>query len=172
MILTKDKIKEEIAAGNIIIEPPLSEEQIGPGSVDLKLGNVFRRFKHLNDVFPVRDDVNFEDITELVTIEEGKPILIKPGEAILGITVERIKLAGDLAGWIEGRSRFARIGLAVHITSGFAQPGISNHQVLEIANFGPTPLALYPGTKVCQFVFQRCEGKAHYNGRFNAQVNP
>lgn len=172
MILTREKIKEEMGRGNIVIEPTISDDQIGPGSVDLHLGNIFRRFKHMNDVFKVRDDVNFEDITELITIPEGEAILIKPGEAILGITVEKIKLAQDLAGWIEGRSRFARIGLGVHITSGFAQPGINNHQVLEIANFGPTPLALYPGTKLCQFVFQRCEGRAEYMGRFNSQVNP
>ncbi len=172
MILAHDKIKEEIEKGNIKIEPPISENQIGPGSVDLHLGNVFRRFKHHNEIFIVNDDANFEELTEEVVIEERKYLLIKPNETVLGITKEKITLAQNLCGWIEGRSRFARIGLGVHITSGFVQPGVSNHQVLEITNLGPAPLALYPNTRLCQFVFQRCDGSGQYKGRFNGQIKP
>jgi dCTP deaminase len=51
-------------------------------------------------------------------------------------------------------------------------PGISNHQVLEIVNLGQTSLALYPGTRVCQFIFEKCIGKAKYEGRFERQYKP
>jgi len=171
MILTRDKIVEEIINGNIKIEP-LNEDQIGPASVDLHLGNSFRRFIHHNEVFAVVEEANFEEITEFVEIKDGGSLLLKPGETILGITREKITLSPNLAGWLEGRSRFARIGLGVHITSGFAQPGIKNHQVLEITNLGPTPLALYPGVRICQFIFQRCEGEATYKGKFAKQESP
>lgn len=171
MILTHDRILAEIKKGNIKIDP-LDFNQVEAGSVDLHLGNFFRRFKHYNEVFPVKEDCNFELITELLSIDDGGSLLLKPSETVLGITQERITLAPDLCGWLEGRSRFARIGLGVHITSGFIQPGVDNQQVLEITNLGPTPLALYPGTKICQIVIQRCEGKAKYQGKFQNQNKP
>ena len=96
-------------------------------------------------------------------------VLLQSGETILGLTVERVTLAPHLCGWLEGRSRFARLGLAVHVTAGFMQPGIDNRQVLEMTNLGPTPLKLRPGVRVCQLVIERCEGEAVYRGRFAAQ---
>ena len=81
-------------------------------------------------------------------------MVIQPGEMVLGITREKITLADNISGRLEGRSRFARFGLAVHVTAGFMHPGISNHQVLEIVNLGHAPLALYPDTRICQFVFE------------------
>ena len=94
---------------------------------------------------------------------------MKPGEVVLGITQEKVTLASNIAGWLEGRSRFARVGLMVHISSPFMQPGINNREVLEIANLSATPLTIFPGTKICQFVFEYCQGKAAYEGRFKTQ---
>lgn len=170
-ILIGDEITKAIKRGLIKIEP-LDESQISPGSVDLTLGNDFRIFKRHLDTYHVKDDSRFEDITELVGIRDGGFITINPGEMILGITKEKITLAKNIAGRLEGRSRFARFGLAVHVTAGFMQPGISNQQVLEIVNLGHTPLALYPGTKVCQFIFEECKGEAEYRGRFSIQNKP
>ena len=171
MILTHDVIGAEIAKGNIKIEP-LLPDQVGPASVDLHLGNTFRRFIPHNGIFSVTDDASFETITETMFIAEGEQLLIKPGETLLGVTRERITLVPSLCGWIEGRSRFARIGLGVHISSSFIQPGISNQQVLEITNLGPTILGLKPGVRICQFIFQRCEGQAAYQGKFSLQDRP
>lgn len=171
MILTHNIILQEIKNGNIKITP-FEPDQVGAGSVDLHLGNVFRRFKHYNGVFPVKDDADFEKITDIVEILPKEYLLLKPQETVLGITQEKITLAPDLCGWLEGRSRFARLGLGVHITSGFMQPGIDNYQVLEMTNLGPTPLGLCPGTRICQMIFQRCEGQAKYQGKFAAQKQP
>ncbi|NTW58008.1 MAG: hypothetical protein HGA43_02425 [Nitrospirae bacterium] len=91
---------------------------------------------------------------------------------VLGITKEKIALADTISGRLEGRSRFARSGLAVQVTAGFMHPGISNHQVLEIVNPGYAPLALYPGTRICQFIFERCDGHAISHGRFVQQAKP
>ena len=169
--LTKNEIQKAIDIGLIKIEP-FVVEQIGPASVDLTLSNEFRIFKTQKDVYYIKDGSNFEDITESVFIKDDSYITIQPNEMILGITKEKITLAENLCGRLEGRSRFARFGLAVHVTAGFMQPGISNQQVLEIVNLGHAPLALYPGTKICQFIFDECKGSAKYNGKFAKQEKP
>ncbi len=168
-VLTHDEILRRVRDGTIIIEP-FVESQVGPASVDLHLDNKFRVFRALPHIHPVTEDANFEDVTELIEVDDH--LLLLPGQAVHGITVERITLPDNLCGRLEGRSRFARIGLMVHMTAGFMQPGISNKQVLEMINVGPVPLSIYPGTAVCQFIFEECVGRAHYHGRFENQVMP
>jgi dCTP deaminase len=163
---------EKALKNKLIIIKPLNKAQIGPGSIDLTLGNDFRIFKKQSKVYHVKNDSKFEAITKDVHVKDGGYIIIRPGEMILGITKEKITLADNMSGRLEGRSRFARYGLAVHVTAGFMHPGISNHQVLEIVNLGHGPLALYPGTKICQFIFEKCDGHAKYQGRFAKQVKP
>ncbi len=157
---------------NLISIEPLHKSQIGPGSVDLTLGNDFRIFKKRSKIYHVKNDSYFQEITNAVHVKDGGYIVVKPSEMILGITKEKITLADNISGRLEGRSRFARFGLAVHVTAGFMHPGISNHQVLEIVNLGRAPLALYPGTTICQFIFEKCDGHAKYQGRFVEQVRP
>lgn len=170
-VLIGKEIARALKSKLIRIEP-LDRSQIGPGSIDLTLGNDFRVFKRKTKTYHVRNHADFRDITREVHVKDGGYIVIRPGEMILGITKEKITLAATISGRLEGRSRFARFGLAVHVTAGFMHPGISNHQVLEIVNLGHGPLALYPGTRICQFVFERCEGRAKYTGRFVKQVKP
>jgi dCTP deaminase len=170
MILTHDIILEEIKKGNITISP-FEEKLLGSASYDLGLGSAIRVFTAQKEAYPVTDDADFTHITKLIEIgDEG--YTMKPGETVLGVTKEKITLAQNIAGWLEGRSRFARIGLMVHISSPFMQPGIDSHQVLEIANLSPTPLTIFPNTKICQFVFEYCEGKATYKGKFAGQTTP
>ncbi len=165
-ILTKDEILKAIAAGEIAISP-FDPSKVGPGSVDLHLGEDFRIFKKVHDIVDVDDAINYELVTELIHAPSG--IVLMPGETVLGITVETIRLAPNLCGWLEGRSRFARIGLLVHISASFMHPGINNQQVLEMTNFSPMPLRIHPGTAICQFIFQRTIGEARYEGRFQNQ---
>lgn len=170
-ILIGEEIKKAIKAGQIKIDP-LEETQIGPGSIDLTLSNDFRVFKTSSAPYHIKNESDFSDITELIKIKDSETITVNPGEMILGITKEKITLPKNIAGRLEGRSRFARFGLAVHVTAGFMQPGISNQQVLEIVNLGHTPLKLSPGTKICQFIFEECKGEAEYKGRFSNQNKP
>ncbi len=165
-ILTRGEILKEIKRGRIKIEP-FDESKVGPGSVDLHLGNEFRVFKKVHNVVHVSERASHEQVTEVIKVK--RHFVLMPGETILGITKEKITLPSDICGWLEGRSRFARFGLLVHISASFMHPGISNHQVLEISNFSPMPLAIYPGTPICQFVFQRTIGKAKYHGKYRAQ---
>ena len=170
MILTREEILKEIEKGNIKIEP-FDISQVQAASVDLHLGNYFRVFKHIRRVIQIRDDIDYADLHTVVTekIETNGPLILMPQETVLGITKEKITLPPNIAGWLEGRSSFARLGLLIHISASFIQPGISNHQVLEMTNFGPNPLEIYPGTKVCQIIFERTVGSARYEGRFKDQ---
>ncbi|KAI3645975.1 hypothetical protein MP228_008903 [Amoeboaphelidium protococcarum] len=167
-VLAKDAILKAIESKDIIIHP-YDPSAVGCASIDLTLSNEFRFYKAGLKVVPVLEDTNFKDLTEKVVLAEGESYLLLPGQACLGITKERVTLSSSLCGLLEGRSRFARLGLFVHITAGFMNPGIDNRQVLEIYNASNHPLQLVPGTRVCQFVFMRMDGHAKYNGIFNAQ---
>ena len=97
--------------------------------------------------------------------------VLEPGEIIHGITRERIMLPGDIGGWLEGRSQFARLGLMIHVTSGFVQPGVASRQVLEMSNVSGRTLLIHAGVRLLRIVLQRCEGSAVYQGRFARQDN-
>lgn len=168
MILTRDEILKEMEKGRIGVEP-FDSGAIGPASIDLRLGREIRIFSPMPTVLPIVSTSDYRDITYKLELPESGYI-IKPNELVLGITEERITLPGDIAGWLSSRSRFARLGLMVHISAPFMQPGISNRQVLEILNTGPNYLKLVPGQYICQFVFERCEGSATYNGQYSAQT--
>lgn len=165
-ILTHDVIMQEIALGHIGVDP-FTADQVGPASIDLHLDATFWAFENRHAVHDVTETSDFELLTH--RLDDVPEMLLQSGETVLGITRERVTLAPSLCGWLEGRSRFARLGLAVHVTAGFMQPGIANRQVLEMTNLGPTPLRLHPGVRICQLIVQRCEGEATYRGRFAAQ---
>ncbi len=169
MILTRARILAEIDAGRVIIDP-FDPAMVGPASIDLHLDDEIRLLEGGPAVIDVNDDADYLKVSR--TAKMTGPYELAPGETIHGITRERITLPGNIAGWLEGRSRFARLGLMIHVTAGFVSPGIRNRQVLEISNLAGRPLAIHPGTRLCQIVLQRCEGSAIYQGRFAKQERP
>ena len=166
-VLTRDVILQEIRAGNILIDP-FDESMVGPGSLDLHLSDEIREFPPKSELYHVTDDPDVEAVTVRRLVEDY--FVLQPGETIHGITRERIKLPGNICGRLEGRSRFARLGLMIHVTAGFIQPGVNNRQVLELSNTSREPLAIHPGVRICQFIFERTEGHAIYEGMFKDQV--
>ena len=169
MILTRDVILREIAAGRLAVDP-LDPGQIGPASIDLHLGDEIRVMAGGPDVIAVTEEADYRAVTRLERLDG--PYVLKPGETIHGITRERLSLPPDVGGWLEGRSRYARLGLMIHVTSGFVAPGVSSRQVLEMSNVAKHPLTIHPGVRLCQIVLQRCEGSAVYAGRFARQDRP
>jgi dCTP deaminase len=166
-ILTRDEIIQRINRGIIRIEP-FKVSRVGPASIDCTLGTSFRTFKNLHDTVDLNtDDYSVDKISDL--IEVTTKIIIQPGQTILGITVEKITLPENICGWIQGRSRFARVGLMVHISSNFIQPNTNNKQVLEIFNAGPMNIAIHPGTAICQIIFEETIGNAKYIGKYQNQ---
>lgn len=170
-VLTKKEILKMIDSSKLKIKP-FERSQVGPGSVDLHLGNSFRIFKKTHEIFHVKDDVDYKEITRDVEVGDGNYFLIMPGELVHGITKETVSLPDNLSARIEGRSRFARIGLLTHISSGFVQPGTSGKVVLEMVNLSPVSLAVYPGTKICQIVLEEVKGREKYKGKFSMQEKP
>jgi len=166
MILTRDVILREISSGRLVIDP-LRPEQVGPGSVDLHLGDEIRVMEGGPEQIELTDTADYRTVTRLERLD--RPYVLRPGETIHGITRERIRLPPDVAGWLEGRSRYARLGLMIHVTSGFIAPGVDSRQVLEMSNVAGRPLVIHAGVPLCQVVLQRCEGEAVYAGRFRVQ---
>ncbi len=168
-VLGREAILQAMEAGAIGVTP-FDPERLGPASLDLTLAPTVRVFRKVHQVVDVQEHSDYRELTEKIQVPEGQHILIMPGETVLGITRERLRLGPGLCGWLEGRSRFARLGLMVHISAPFMGPGIDSQQVLEMSNFGPAALAVHPGTAICQFVFQKLEGNESYAGRFAGQT--
>jgi dCTP deaminase len=164
MILAKPEILRQIREGRIKIEP-YDEGAIGPASIDLTLDDKLRVFN--TDQHITRADIDYRTLAELRNIADG--YLLEPGELVLGITKERITFPGDICGWLNSRSRFARIGLMSHIAAPFLAPGISNRQILEIFNAGRNKILLIPGMRICHLVLQECTGFAIYEGAWKDQ---
>lgn len=164
MILAKPEILRQIRDGRIKIEP-YDKQAVGPASVDLTLDDKLRVFN--TDQHITRADIDYRTLAKLTDIANG--YLLEPGELVLGITKERITLPEDVCGWLNSRSRFARIGLMSHIAAPFLAPGISNRQILEIYNAGRNKILLTPGMRICHLVLQECKGAATYDGAWKDQ---
>ena len=170
MILSRNEIFKALRSGRLAITP-FRKENVGPCSVDLTLGNEFKVFKPSKKALEVNEGAEAGPaFAKGVHLKDGQRIVLKPGELVLGVTRERLRLADNLIGHLEGRSRFARLGLLVHVSSSLIQPGVDNVQVLEMANLASHPLALKPGLRLCQVVFEEVRGRAHYEGRFRRQA--
>ncbi len=165
-VLTRDAILAELDAGRLVVEP-MSRDQVGPASIDLTLGDEIRVIEPGDDPIRLEANVDYRAYTRRLALEPS--FVVAPGATVHGITRERITLPPDLCGFLEGRSRFARLGLMVHVTSAFVQPGVSNRQVLEISNVAGHPLEIHAGVRLCQIVLLRAEGQAVYEGRFADQ---
>jgi dCTP deaminase len=151
VILSDHSIKEQIAAGRIVIEP-YSESDVQPSSVDLHVDKYFRVFRnHSMGVIDVFESQ--EELTELVTIEEGSALMLHPGEFILGSTLERVALPDDLVARLEGKSSLGRLGLLIHSTAGFVDAGWDGHLTLELSNVANLPITIYPGMAIGQISF-------------------
>jgi len=157
MILSDRDIKEYLKKGKLVVED-LDEENIQAGWIDLSLGNEFRLFKTTSQ--PYIDIKSPTDHTEKIEIKENEPFIIHPGEFVLGQIREKIKIPSDLAAYVDGRSSLGRIGLVVHVTSGFVDPGFSGHLVLEMTNVGKMPIAIHPGMRICKLVLFKLSSEA------------
>ncbi len=171
MILGRKRILELIERGVIRIEP-FDPSQVGPASVDLTLGNLFRILRDGPPLAIKDDSFDPSKYGELIEVPDGSYLSLEPGAFVLGITRERISLPPTIMGILSGRSRFARVGLMVHVSSSIVQPGSNNRQVLEIANLGNRTIRLYPGVRICQIVLLQVDGGEPFSDRYQGQETP
>jgi dCTP deaminase len=150
MIFSDRSIKEAIASGSIQIYP-YEPAYVQPSSVDLRVGDGFRVFVNhkYSEIDPRAPQ---EDLTQLIEVGD-EPFMLHPGEFVLGSTLERVKLGEDVVARLEGKSSLGRLGLLIHSTAGFIDPGFEGHITLELSNVATLPIAIYPGMKIGQISF-------------------
>jgi dCTP deaminase len=153
MILSDRSIMEEIDAGRVVIEP-FDRADLQPSSVDLHVDRTFRTFH--NARYPYIDvRREMPDLTELTEVEYEQPFILHPGEFVLGSTLERVTLPDDLVARLEGKSSLGRLGLLIHSTAGYVDPGWDGYLTLELSNVANLPITIYPGMKIGQISFFR-----------------
>src|SRR5687767_569534 len=121
MVLSDRTIRRLLGEGRIGIDP-LDETLIQPSSVDVRVDRFFRVFNNARHPF-IDVKKPMEDLTELVEVKDSAPFILHPGEFVLGSTLERISLPDDLVARLEGKSSLGRLGLLIHSTAGFIDPG-------------------------------------------------
>ena len=176
-VLSDGTIRRLVEAGEIKIEP-WDPSMVQPASVDLRLGDSFRVFhNHRVSAIDLRQPPS--DLTEQVIPADGEPFVIHPGEFCLGRTEEWVELPDNIVARIEGKSSLGRLGLIVHATAGFCDPGWKGTLTLELANLTRVPIKLWPGLPIAQLSFMTLDQAAerpyghpdlgsHYVGQVDA----
>lgn len=157
MVLSDRDIKEALLSKKVVIDPlPNFSKQLSSCSVDLQLGNYFRVYNHSSvSIIDSKEPGVIEKITSLTTVKDGNKFILHPGEFALGVTREKIEMPDDLTGRLEGRSSIGRMGIVVHSTAANIECGFRGNIVLELANIGRIPVALYPGMRICSITFEQ-----------------
>jgi len=176
-VLSDGTIRRLVDAGRIRIEP-WDPDMVQPASVDLRLGRSFRVFhNHRASAIDLRDPPT--NLTEHLEVADEESFVIHPGEFVLGRTEEWVELPDDVVARIEGKSSLGRLGLIVHATAGFVDPGWSGTLTLEITNLTRVPIKLWPGLPIAQLSFMALDAPAerpyghpelgsHYHGQVDA----
>lgn len=177
MVLSDRDIRVELEAGHIVIDP-LDVANIQPASVDVRLGSNFRVFR--NSTHTYIDPMSKQpDLTESIDVPEGGAFILHPGQFALGTTLERITIPDDVLGKLEGKSTLGRLGLMIHSTAGYVDPGWDGELTLELSNVATLPIMLHPGMRIGQMSFERMscpvehpygcsELGSHYQGQMGA----
>src|SRR5437899_7030221 len=177
MVLSDRTIKRLLAEGRIEIDP-YDEALLQPSSVDVRVDRYFRVFHNARYPFiDVREPQ--EELTELVEVGDERPFILHPGEFVLGSTLERVRLPDDLVARLEGKSSLGRLGLLIHSTAGFIDPGWDGHVTLELSNVATLPITIYPGMKIGQISFMQMTepattpyGSAAIGSKYKGQKGP
>lgn len=177
MVLSDRTIREELAKGRVVIDP-LEEGCIQPASVDLHLDRNLLVFR--NNKIPYIDvRASSERLTDMVTMADDDPFMLHPGEFVLGSTLEHVEVPSDLVARLEGKSSLGRIGLLIHSTAGYVDPGWKGHLTLELSNVSNFPITLYHRMKIGQISFLRLTtpadvlyGSAELGSKYQGQQDP
>jgi dCTP deaminase len=151
MLLSDREIKASIAEGRLGLEP-YDAGLVQPSSIDVRLDRFFRvfnnsRYTHIDPA------LQQDDLTTQVEPHDDEPFVLHPGEFVLGSTLERVTLPDDLVARLEGKSSLGRLGLLIHSTAGFIDPGWDGHVTLELSNVANLPITIYRGMKIGQLSF-------------------
>lgn len=152
-VLSDRDIRAEIEAGRVRIDP-YDASDLQPSSVDLHLDRSFRVFRNNRYAF-IDVRAPQPDLTEMLKVTDDEPFILHPGEFVLGQTLEWVELPDDLVARLEGKSSLGRLGLLIHSTAGYVDPGWKGNLTLELSNVAKLPIALYFGMRIGQISFFR-----------------
>jgi dCTP deaminase len=172
VVLSDRTIREQLAAGRLVIDP-YDPDLVQPSSVDVRVAGQFRVFRNNRQPFiDVRQPS--EDLTELVEIGPDEPFILHPGEFVLGSTVERVVIPDDLVARLEGKSSLGRLGLLIHSTAGYVDPGWDGTITLELSNVARLPITIHLGMKIGQLSFLTLTTPVErgYQGKYQGQSGP
>ena len=151
MILSDVSIRAAIEVGRIEIDP-FDVSMVQPSSVDVRIDRYFRVFE--NHRYPYIDPKQSQpDLTTEIETEMEIPFVLHPGQFVLGSTLEVVRLGDDIVARLEGKSSLGRLGLLIHSTAGFVDPGFEGHLTLELSNVANLPIAIYPAMRIGQLSF-------------------
>jgi dCTP deaminase len=164
MTLSDRDIRQALQDGKIKIDPADGlEKRIGPDGIDFRLGFTFLVFERNKQAYidPRRADTA-KGTTRQINVAAGEPFIIHPHELVLASTLERLTIADDILGRLEGRSSLGRLGIIVHSTASIFHPGWDGTATMELGNLGVMPVALYPRMRVCMFTFEKLSSPAEH----------
>lgn len=179
-MLMRDELEEVMSlplADRLVVSPLLDQAQVGPSSIDLRLGTQFiqvrRHAERAIDPFEKSSMTGRED---LVSIPFGAQFVLHPGHFVLGATLEYLRLPNNLAGQVLGRSSWGRLGLVV-ATAVVVQAGFAGCLTLELVNTGSVPLLLRPGLRIAQLMLWRsakgaADGYDAGTAKYHAPLGP
>lgn len=164
MTLSDRDIRQALKDGQIKIDPTDGlDRRIGPDGIDFRLGFTFLVFERNKQAYiDPRHAETAKGTTRQIKVNAGEPFIIHPHELVLATTLERLSLADDLLGRLEGRSSLGRLGIIVHSTASIFHPGWDGTATMELGNLGVMPVALYPRMRVCMFTFERLSSPAEH----------
>ena len=176
-VLADRDIRAALQEGRIRVDP-YDPACLQPSSVDLHLDREFRVFH--NHRYPHIDPrMEQSDLTELTTVDGDEPFILHPGEFVLGQTLEWVELPDDIVARLEGKSSLGRLGLLIHSTAGYVDPGWRGNLTLELSNVSNLPIALYPGMRIGQISFlvlsspvERPYGSPGLGSKYQGQSEP
>lgn len=173
MVLSDRDIKAAIQEKKIVIIPaPDLKQALGSCSIDLRLGDTFRVFEHskYSYIDPSKKDYSNE-ITIRVVVRDGGEFVMQPGDFVLAVTLERVKIPNNMMGRLEGRSSLGRLGIVVHSTASIFDPGWDGNCVLELGNLGRMAVKLKVGMRICAMSFEELSSSAEipYNKKHKAK---
>lgn len=177
VIFSDRSIKQAREDGRILLTP-WADEMLQPSSVDLRVASSFRVFE--NHRYPFIDpSQEQEGLTKVVQVPERESFMLHPGEFVLGATLEQVKLADDIVARLEGKSSLGRLGLLIHSTAGFVDPGFEGTLTLELSNVATLPIAIYPGMRIGQISFYQLStpadqpyGSEQLGSKYQGQEGP
>lgn len=153
MILSDKSIRDAIESGRLGIDP-YDPSLIQPASLDVRLDRKFLVFRNTKRPY-IEAKEPADDLMEMIEVGPDEPMYLHPREFVLGSTIECIRLPDDLVARLEGRSSLGRLGIVIHSTAGFIDPGYTGHVTLEISNMANLPVTLYPAMRIGQLGFQQ-----------------